>query len=338
MLLFFGLSFFLLLGALIPVRNQNFYLLLSFFILFILSAFRDISVGTDTAHYEDFFKSIELNIEWVRAAIEPGWVFLNDLVLYFGGEYRDLIVISSFLTLLPVFIVAKKYSLNPMLTISSYYLLYFYFYSFNISRQILAVSFVLISLIFLLKKRIFIFCFLIFIASLFHTSVLLCLLLIFVDKITDNKNILIIFSIFSAFLGIWGHGYISQIVSLTGYSDYILYYEAGSVLGNSLLLILFNSFLFFILFTARKITIEVKLFFIYIVLMNVTIRIPLADRLILNFAIFQILFYPYYLHYLGKFDKKSKIIAIIFILSFLYMLFLNRFGGGEILPYSNVLF
>lgn len=338
MLLFFGLSFFLLLGALIPVRNQNFYLLLSFFILFILSAFRDISVGTDTKNYEELFNSFEMGVEWIREEIEPGWVFLNDLVIFFGGGYQDLLIISTLLTLIPVFIIAKKDSINPMFTISLYYLLYFYFYSFNISRQLIAVSFILFALTQLLNRKNISFLILIGFASFFHVSALICLPLLFLNKLPNDNFKLISISIASMFVGLFGIDYISKIVGLTGYNIYVEYYDSGNILGNAIFLILFNALFIFILLTSKKITSELKLYFVFILFLNLTIRLPMGNRLLLYFSVYQVLFYPYYLSVLNKFSSKSKSILILIILLFSYTIFYMSFGSGEILPYRNVLF
>lgn len=338
MFLFLIISFFLLLGTLLPKEKQNLYLLISFIILFILSAFRGENVGTDTINYKDLFNSFQLNIDWIRLSIEPGWLFLNDVIIFLGGEYRHLIILSSFLTLASVFFVAKKYSLNPMLSILAYYLLYFYFYSFNISRQLLAVSIVLVAFLFLIKNRIFLFAILIFFASLFHSSALICLLLILVNKLSGDKYILSLLSFLSGIVGLFGYQLISKLAKFSDYESYVLTYEHGNLLGNSLFLVIYQSFLIFILFTVKKVTLEVKIFCFYIIFMSITIRIPFADRLILYFAAFQILFFPYYLLKQANFDKNSRSIAFFLILMFLYIIFFRVFGAGEILPYNNILF
>lgn len=338
MLLFFGLSFFLLLGALIPARKQNFYLLLSFFILFILSAFRDISVGTDTKNYEELFNSFEMGVDWIREEVEPGWVFLNDLVIFFGGEYQDLLIISTLLTLIPIFIIAKKYSINPMFTISLYYLLCFYFYSFNIARQLIAVSFVLFALTQLLNRKNISFLIVISFASFFHVSALICLPLLFLNKLPNDSFKIISISIVSMFVGLFGINYISKIVGLTSYDIYINYYDSGNILGNSIFLILFNSLFIFILLTSKKITSELKLYFVFILFLNLTIRLPMGNRLTLYFSVYQVLFYPYYLFVLNNLSLKSQLILIVIILLFSYTLFYVLFGSGEILPYRNILF
>lgn len=339
MLLFYGLSVFLLLGALIPKKKQGFYLLISFFILFVLSAYRDINVGTDTKNYEFLFGQLESGVDWIRYAIEPGWVFLNEFVISYGGTYRDLIIISSLLVLVPIFFVAKKYSHNPMLTISIFYLLYFYFFSWNGTRQSIALSLFLVALMLLLKsRRLWFVCIVVF-AALFHESILLTLPLIFINKVPTNKTKLLIYIFIAMVLGICGIGYLSSIAKITGYAIYIQEYASGNILGNLLFLLIFNSFFAFILFTSPKVTIEFKLFFVFILILNLTIRLPLGDRVVMYFSIYQILFYPYYLITLKNRSADSVFISYIFIILFIYVMFMQKIGSGsgEIIPYTNIL-
>lgn len=340
MFFFYGLSVFLLLGALFPRNKQSVYLLLSFSILFILSAYRDISVGTDTKHYEGWFLQFEAGVDWIRYSIEPAWVFLNDLVITYGGGYRDLIVISSFLSLAPIFLVAKRHSHNPMLTILIFYLLYFYFFSWNGIRQSIAVGFVLIGLVYLLKRKHLWFVFIVCFAALFHKSALIALPLIFISKVPVDRIRLCFYIILAMVLGLFGVDYISKIVNLTIYAGYIQNYSSGNILGNLAFLLIFNSFFVFILFTSKKITIELKLFFIFITLLNLTIRVPMGERILMYFSVYQILFYPYYFSNLRFRSVNSKLFTYTVVILFFYILFSRKIGSGsgEILPYTNVLF
>lgn len=340
MLLFYGLSVFLLLGALVPNKKQGFYLLISFFILFVLSAYRDVNVGTDTKNYEFLFGQFGYGDEWIGYAIEPGWVFLNEFVISYGGQYRDLIIISSLLTLIPIFFVAKKYSHNPMLTISIFYLLYFYFLSWNVTRQSIALSLFLIGLILLLKNRRLWFVSVVVFAALFHESILVTLPLIFINKVPTNKAKLLTYIFIAMVLGIYGIGYISSIAKLIGYGIYIQEFASGNILGNLIFLLIFNSFFAFILFTSAKVTIEVKLFFVFIFVLNLTTRLPFGDRIVLYFSIYQILFYPYYLSTLKNHTTGSIFISYILIILFIYVMFIQNIGSGsgEIIPYANILF
>src|SRR5690606_40670436 len=69
-----------------------------------------------------------------------------------------LLMVSTLLIIIPVFYVAKRYSLNPMLSIFLFFVLYIYLQSFNITRQSVAISVVFLSYIFLIERRHIWFC------------------------------------------------------------------------------------------------------------------------------------------------------------------------------------
>lgn len=338
MLLFFCLSILLLLGSLLPPKKQNAYLVTSFIVLFILTAFRDVSVGTDTANYEVWFEMFEGGVDWLRHTVEPGWVFLNDLVIFLGGGYRLLIIFSSLLILTPLFFIAKNYSQNPMLTISLYYLLYFYFNSWNGTRQLIAISFGLFAFVFLLKRKYLLFFLVIAFATLFHKTALLMLPLLFADKITADKTKMIILVYIAMFIGLFGAGYMSSLAKVLAYESYLDRFEQGNLLGNFLFLLVVNSFFIFLLSFTKKINLQVKLFFVFITILNLVIRVPLGNRVVWSFAIFQILFYPYYLEYLIKRGAGVKLLVTTVLVLYCYVLFFRDFGKGGILPYMNILF
>lgn len=80
--------------------------------------------------------------------LEPLWKVLNKLVVGIGGNFNLLLFFSSLLMLVPVFYVVYTYSINPALSLYIYYSMYFFCGSLNISRQYLAISFILCSFCF----------------------------------------------------------------------------------------------------------------------------------------------------------------------------------------------
>jgi hypothetical protein len=335
---FYGLSILLLLGALPRPKNQDVFLLFSFLILFFISAYRGISVGTDTVNYESYFEQLKSGTGWVRDKVEPGWILVNDMVISYGGEFRDVLIISTLLTLIPLFYVAKKYSYNPMLTISLYYLLYMYIYSLNITRQIIAVNIVLVGLVLLSRNRRLIFVLIVFLASLVHVSALIAIPLVFIYKAPSRNLTMVGCVLIAMMLGIFGLEYIYRLVAMTEYGRYLTSYESGNKIGNFAYLLIFNSFFVFILLTIKKTTIEVKLFFAFVLLLNLTMRIPLGGRILMYFSIYQVIFYPYYLRNLRSNDKWMRLVVCLIVIVFSYSFFYRLFGAGEILPYTNVLF
>src|SRR5699024_7439203 len=154
MYIYISLYVFLLIGVFLEKNKQRFHLTVSFLILFFLSAFRDISIGTDTESYEGIFNRVLLGGQIVQ---EAGWYYFNKVVVLLGGDFRWVLILSSLLVITPIYRVSRRYSFNPCLSIFLFYSLYFYLQSFNIMRQIIAVSILLLFIPFLFDKKYFYF-------------------------------------------------------------------------------------------------------------------------------------------------------------------------------------
>jgi len=331
MIYFIFLSYLLLLSS-IPNRNQGILLTLFAIVLIFLSGFRAIDVGTDTIHYKTYFDRIASG---ENLSVEIGWITLNKIIQLFDGSYQLLVFLVSLLTIIPIYFTLKKHSVNPLFSLFLYFTLYFYFYSFNISRQTLAISFVLLAFTYLLNKKKVVYILLILLASTFHTSALITLPLLFVHKIPDIKIIYVVSIVIAAFIGLLSTNLIFSQISHTAYSGYVDKIELKNVAGNASYLLILNTFFIFILLITKKRELFFKIFFIYVVLSNLIIRIPFSNRLLLYFAIIQILYLPQLIY---NSEEKNKPILISIIILYAYIIFMTSLKSGDIFPYSNVLF
>ncbi|WP_417265253.1 EpsG family protein [Brumimicrobium sp.] len=313
-------------------KNGELILHSLFAILIFIVGFRTIEVGTDTVNYKMYFDVVESG---KRLFVEPGWLAINHFVIFFNGSYETLMLLVTLLTLIPVYWACRKYSINPTLSLFFYITLYFYFYSFNISRQLLAISFVLMSFHFLKENRKLSFVFLVLLASTFHTSALIVLPVLFIDKIPDKPILYISAIVVSALVGLFGTESIYDFISLTSYSNYLYKLELGNTVGNAIYLLLLNGFFLFILYFSGKREVYFKLFFLYIVLTNIFVRIPLGSRLIMYFSVIQVLYLPLFI-YTNRKENNIFLIAVVIIYAF--TIFFKTFGAGDILPYTNRIF
>ena len=339
MTIFYIILLILLIGSLVPLNRQFGYLLISFSILLFIAGYRDISVGTDTANYEDFFNHILSGDDWIRASVEPGWVLLNDLVIYFGGSFNELLLLSTLLVLLPIFYLSYKYSNNAMLSIFFYYSHFYYMSSMNITRQMLSISVSLVALVLLTRDKKIWFIIITLIAATFHYTALILLPLFFIKHFTHKNTILIVFSVLSIFMGIFGVSILIKIISITPYGVYLESYELKNILGNLVYAILLNVSATLILLTTKDRSVKFKLFWCSIIITTALIRIPFADRLTLALSVYMIIFYPYYIYNARTINRDYRIgaaviLVIIAIISFSYSL---HSGFGEITPYKNIL-
>lgn len=213
MIHFFLFSLFILMCSLIRIDRQ---LLIFIFIgctLFILSGYRDISVGTDTIGYFSHFETISSGY---IIPVEPGWIYLNQFISTLGGTYETFMIFISALILFPLLFIIYKTSNNPIFSVFLYYTTYLYFYSFNITRQALAITIVFLSFFFLLskKKKILIPLGLILLASTLHTSALIALPILVADKIPDKKWFYYSGISLTSFIGLFLTPEIANIITL----------------------------------------------------------------------------------------------------------------------------
>ena len=316
-------------------------MVLSFCILFVLSAYRDISVGTDTVNYQSFFYRLQAGIIQ-DFKVEPGWVFLNEMVLNLGGDFYSVLILSTIIVLAPIYFIAFKLSPNPMLSISLYHLLYFYLYSFNITRQTIALSLIILGTYALLKRKKLIFIFFIAIASLFHYSAIIASLLLLSNKMPVNFKITSSSIVVAMFIGLFGYQALLSLISMTGYVDLLEHanYELASLYSSFLILLFYNLFFIFILLSISKDlknTLYFKLFFMSFIFVNLAIRIPYGNRLFIYFTIIQIIFIPLYLNNLNPTNRRYKLYISLAVLAYAYINFLRLMGNGEIFPYHNIL-
>lgn len=333
MIFFFLFSLLILFGSFLKPEKQKYILFLFAFIMFFLLGYRDETVGTDTKNYKTYFEIIEGGY---LLSVEIGWIFLNKLVIWQGGNFNNLLVLVAAATVFPIAILLKKHSVNPLLSLFLYYTLYIYFYSFNISRQAIAITVVLLAYVFLIKNKKVWFIVFVIIASLFHTSSLIALPLVFVDRIPDKKSVYYAALAITSGIGLFYTDFLLQYLTrVEGYANYFNRYEIGNVIGNGLYLIVLNAFFLFVLFTIRKRDVSFKIFFCYILLSNLLARIPFNGRVLNFLSIFLILFFPYFIN---NSKLKEKYIINIIIILYAYVIFFRTFGAGEILPYINRFF
>lgn len=331
--IFIFISFLILLLS-INKKAGKLLLFIVFVILFILLGFRSINVGTDTINYLEIFERINY---YDNKEIEIGWKILNTSIFNIGIGYQGFIVLIAFITLLPVYITVKKHSVNPMFSIFFYYTLYFYFNAFNISRQALAVVIILAAMPLLLKDKKTIYILFVLLASSFHTTALVALPLVVINKMPNYTLIYFLGVTLSLFIGIKGFTLLYSLAPETDYAHYAEAVDTSNLKAGMSFLLALNIFFFFVLFFIRERSTYFNLFFVYVMVTNITSKVPYGYRLVMYFSIAQVLFLPFFIRH-NKFKGNWNIISIIAVILYSYLLFFRSYGTGEIFPYDNILF
>ena len=305
-------------------------------LLICMAGLRSISVGTDTFSYEDIYY-------WIEAGnanfIEPGWRFLNWLIQYVGGNFNMLLMVVAILTLLPVGFVIKQCSPAPSLSLFLYFSLFTYLQSYNLMRQMLAVSIVLLGYTYLYKQQRVRYLICVAFAMTFHTSALFSIPLIWIDRFNlSMKKVLWILSI-TLILGYL----LSDTAFLYLVGPYAAYLENGykeGLLSIYIQAVLINLLFLFIFYTTDKESQNsfwIKIFFIGIVLMDLTARLTQGTRITLFFMVVQFIVYP---QYFVSNRVSNKILVHFCILLYCAMIFMKLliWDGNGVCPYKCILF
>ncbi len=303
-----------------------------------IAGLRNETIGVDTHSYKSIFTWISNGIIYL---IEPGWYFLNDWIASIGLSFNVLLWIASLLTLIPLGIVCLRCSVNPQMSLFFYYGLYGYLNSFNQMRQFVAISFVLLAYSYIFRKKFFLACFLL--AVSFHYSSVISLIILYFKRIYLTRSRVIFGVLISFLLGLILTD--SMFVLLAG--PYAGYLDSDAVYRDNFLYTIMLSILMNLLYIFSFSTLEkecrqnlwTKIFFLAIVLLNLTMQLKLGSRIILYFTYSQIIFYPmYFQHNIIK-DKKIVITCILLYTALIFMkiLVLGNQSDGSVYPYKTYL-
>jgi hypothetical protein len=206
MSVYFSLLFLIVLIHLLPLNNQKTYnlkLLISFLLIFIFGAIR-VDFGADYYSYEKIFEGIH-NQNFVNSGLttELGFQWLCIL----SPSYRVLLVLLTGLMSISYFFLFKKY-VQRKYAIFAFILLFICTYSLigqlTGIRNAIVINILMLSIPFLVNRKIIPFFLIIITGAFFHTSSLLMLPLYFIITpgiLSIRKSIgvflfLIIFTIF----------------------------------------------------------------------------------------------------------------------------------------------
>ncbi len=339
MILYSGLMFFVLwFGGLSRIRNKKVYLIIIGMILSFTAGFRYYTVGVDTEQY--YFSYIFIsNLSWgeiTNTRYELGYAIMVKLLSIISAEPQFLFIVTSIFIHWIVMWFIYKYS--PHYWLSAYlYLSMGYFYnSMNLLRQSFAMCIVLLGVPFLLKKKIVPFILITLLASQFHSSAIIALLLLTGLVIKDQKIILYGGIFFGAFGFLFGSKLFEMFSSLnqryTGYSAvnfaFANYFATAINAAVALVILLcylyskgfvFHSIKDYV-FANKKIMIEgifLSAAIAFLVLELIAIRANIFERLTAYFAIFSIIIIPSSLNIIK--DEVHKKVLFLFIIACTYL-------------------
>lgn len=305
-------------------------LFISFLLLFIIEAFRDFSVGTDTMNYISKYNADIINsVSGTVKGLEFGWTaFVRGNAAIFENSNRPILVESTFLFLLPIFIVAGKYHRDKAGLIILYtFLLYYYFNSFNTIRQSIAMSWCLWAYCAFEKghslKALAVF----IVAISIHTTALAMLSLLVIKRLKIGLKWIIPILVATFIIG--SLNWIAPLVGMiAGNETYAVYADAfisgGSSFSPTRLAV--NILLVYLFIKTKGVEPMWNFMFAGVVILNLFASLPYVARLSQYFLFFQVLYFPYIK------SKNARLFAGIYAFASFFFLLLSNVG--EIVPYS----
>ena len=320
-------------------RHSQGALLFVVIVLIFIAGGRALNVGVDTKAYADIFSDIQ-EVGYLPY-LEPGWNLLNILVGKLTSNYNVLLFVVSILTFLPLCkVVIKESESNYIFPFFIYYSTHIYFASFNVSRQYMALSWILLSYYYLFHNRRAKWLLALGVACSIHASSILSLVVIFLVRLKLQMCHYVVLFIMAFLVGTVLDDSLLRVFAFQ-YTSYVVNgaYRDSSFVATILTLAM-TLLAIIILRTSKKelyVNSWFKIYMFSAIILNCTYKLEYGARIYVLFSIAQLIFFPLYIRN-NNISNTHGVIGIgvcYFLVLFLRMLLVN---ANNILPYKNVFF
>ncbi len=195
---------------------SNFSIVLAAMILVFFAGIRSQNIGVDTGNYVRFFQLFDLNQPLISSEGrgDYGFDFLQRFAKHISEEYWSLLFVIAAFAVYFTIKTLRSLSLNLSLSVFLYITLGTYLFFFNGARQGIAAAIYGVALVQIINRKFYTYILWVFIASLFHKTVLMMLPFYFILSMRFSMKRMFLFSVIS-FLALL---YISSILSV--FDDY----------------------------------------------------------------------------------------------------------------------
>lgn len=321
-----------------------------FFLQFIFIAFRAPVVGADTWNYVRYLDGERSFYNSDTRELECGFQLYKDVLVSLNLNRFGCMLVNSILTCYPVYLLIRRYSYNPPLSLALISIFNLYYLYFCGLRQILGLAILFMCIIYILsekKHQIIVYVIGSIIGYLFHTSIIIysvIFALAYYLRFILNRQILLVGVILSALIGI-----VLQKFNVGQAFDFFLslnfrateriqgYLENDEMNEiTSIFFVLRPSIIAIIIFACidRSKTTHwfTSIYFIGMIISNLFVSVPMVNRLTQGVTIFAPIVFTwifnerYYNIY--KYRRIVHSFLIIFILYFSQMLIKNNLNSN----------
>jgi len=315
---------------------------ISFMILILLIGCRE-SVGTDYDSYMYYYNFIS-NLNFDELSVvdwEYGAVFIFKLTSLIFNNEKAIMIVLAILTIYPLYKLNKLYDYKYLpYSILTYSLMLLPF-SMNGMRQAIAMSFMALSVGYLMKENKLKSITSIIIAFLFHKSAIIVIPYLVLFMIKKGRKIERDYTLVTLFISVIILFFNEQLISLGFISEYDYYLTNINIENISL-----NTFLFHIPFILIMLCFSNKeqnhlnllkgLVISGIILDIIGTSKQYLSRIALYYTMFEILLVPMLLKHINN-QTTKKLISFLYVI-FLVIYFVYQFyilGRHEIFPYQT---
>ena len=210
---------------------------LCFIVLFLFAAIR-YGIGYDYYSYLSYILHDRDDYQYEK--MEPFSLILVEIAYY--THYQSFFALGSLLTLYPVYLICKKYSVNPALSLIVFYLHpLFYLAYLSIVRNGIAISFVFLAFIYLQEKKILKSILFLLCACMFHKSAIIGVLIYPIYYFFNYRYMHLIAYLFSFGLSLLMSRVITQYASAFELVSIAERYMDKGAEGGNLMSVIINS-------------------------------------------------------------------------------------------------
>jgi len=348
-ILFFGILF----NVNHKRRIKKIYTIFIFLSMSIVTALRSPMVGADTMQYYNSFLMIK-NIEYnqLSSAIhyELGFSVLCKLLNYITPNPQILIVITSVFIIFSFTRFIYMNSANIVMSFFIFISLNYYFSYMNIMRQALAIAILLFGYEYLKRKKYVKYCLVVYLASQFHLSASIAIVLIIFSICKFKKKSLIISLIIAPIFFLMDRKILQ--IGVNVFPQYTVYidgqYDVSNYFGSVFLMIISLSIFVFVFINFLKYTVQngktiseviypyknSSTYFNEISFLQfcasadficsiLVIQISFLNRIAPYFSIFAILTIPKALEEIKNFNTKKIVSLAIILITLLYWIIIT---------------
>jgi len=183
----------------LTISSNSFIFIFVGFVLILIAGFRPIGIDGDSLNYVSVLHISLSEANFIDK--EPAFWIINELNrILFGGNEQTFFLIFAIIGVSLKLYLIRQYSVTPILSLLTYISMFFILHEMTQIRAGVAIGFVFLALHDLVKKRNISFITKILIATLFHYSAIVMLMLYFLDKNKINSFLYFLLPLVGLFL------------------------------------------------------------------------------------------------------------------------------------------